>query len=128
MKIGELHLDGDIITVHNNMWTGVESVYFNGQIVCERFAWFFGTHQFNVEDEATGRIDRFRVEVRTSLESATMCKATIYRNDIKLYDSTDKHTRPMTVSRERADNYDRSGWYGEPQRQAQPLYREEDLV
>ena len=128
MKIGELHLDGDIITVHNNMWTGVESVYFNGQIVCEQFAWFFGTHRFNVEDPVTERTDRFRVEVRTSLESACMCKATIFRNDVEVYDSTKKQSRPVTVQRQQQDNYDRSGWYAEPQRQAQPLYREEDLV
>ena len=133
MKLAELHLDGDIITVHNSMWTGVETVYFNGRRVSRQFNWFVGIHHFNVVDQMTGYEDRYRVELRMSLSSAAMVSVDIFRNGVCVLDQSGRGPVTVTTKRDRrggsADNYDRRPWTQGPEKLASPPpFREEDLV
>lgn len=53
MKIFAINIGQTNIEFHNNMWTGHESIYVNGERVSKQFS-FFGTDHFFEVEEAEG--------------------------------------------------------------------------
>lgn len=130
MKIASLTIGNNTIETFNSMWTGVETVYFNGVQVSKQFNWFVGIHEFQVLAEDGINTDYYRVEFRCDFSSEQFVKTDIFRNGECLLDQTGRNhrytARPLPVLR---DNQP-SQWNRSPnrQRRATPLYREEDLV
>ncbi|CAH1002128.1 hypothetical protein LEM8419_03045 [Neolewinella maritima] len=63
MRLLSLPIGDDLLEVHNSIWTGVESIYFNGQLASSGFS-FLGRHHYFTVDAAEGDgIDKFRVEI-----------------------------------------------------------------
>lgn len=130
MKISSLTIGNNTIETFNSMWTGVETVYFNGVQVSKQFNWFVGIHEFQVPTDDGVNTDYYRVEFRCDFNSAQFVKTDIYRNGECLLDQTGRNhrytSRPMPALRDNSP----SQWNRSPARQrtATPLYREEDLV
>jgi len=130
MRIASITTGDNTIETHNNMWTGIETVYFNGYRVSKQFNWFVGIHEFEVPAKDGVNTDYYRVEFRTDFSSANYIKTDIFRNGECILDQTGKHYRyaanalpPVPDHRVRHNNY------GQRKKQmARPLYREEDLV
>ena len=134
MKFATLHVGHDVIEAQNNMFTGTETVTFNGREVSRQQNAYQGTHRFNVEDPVTGHVDEYRVEFRMTWKSMWGVAVSIYRNDECLFGNDDTGGKPVTVraTRRGGDDYDRSAWTGDgPEAEArgkEPLYSEDDLV
>ncbi len=136
MKIASLQLGNDLIEAHNSMWTGEETVLFNGQEVSRQQNVFSGTHHFNVEDPVTGHLDRFRVDFSMSMSNLWGVSVAIYRNDECLLDHAGKRNAEAIVTVRSTtgshQDYDRSEWQSDggshPAGGKEPLYREDDLV
>lgn len=130
MKIASISIGNNVIETFNNMWTGVETVFFNGQQVSKQFNWFVGIHDFQVLAEDGVNTDYYRVEFRTDFSSPQYIKTDIFRNGECILDQTGKHYRyaanglPNLPDRQ----VRRNEWEGSKERVAKPLYREEDLV
>ncbi len=86
MRILSLPIDDDLLEVHNNIWTGEEKVYFNGQLASVGASVFGRSHYFTV-DAATGEgTDKFRVEIGMSWIGGVTVD--VFRNDRCLLAST----------------------------------------
>lgn len=46
VNIGDTHIEFD-----NDMWTGHENIYVNGELVSRKFSWFGTDHFFEVEED-----------------------------------------------------------------------------
>lgn len=130
MKIASISIGNNTIETFNNMWTGIETVYFNGQQVSKQFNWFVGIHEFQVAAEDGVNTDYYRVEFRTDFNSAQFIKTDIFRNGECVLDQTGKHYRyaanALPPISDHSVRHDSRGKRKEPV--ARPLYREEDLV
>ncbi|OAV44979.1 hypothetical protein [Lewinella sp. 4G2] len=132
MKIVSLKHDGNLIEVHNNFLTGVETVYFNGYRVARAFNWFSGVHEFMVSDESTGNVDHYRVEFTTSFRNWYGCAVDVLKNGICIHDESGRYPRQVytySVNNPRSQSgYDRSIWTDSAEPVSRPLYNEADLV
>lgn len=130
MKLATLRTGSDLIEAHNNMWTGVETVYFNGEEVSKAFNWFHGVHKFSVVAEDGLTQDHYRVDFRFSFNAASAVAVDVFCNGECILDQSgknrhyrktvrSKHAHPAPVNEEYLElrQLDRT-----------PLYREEDLV
>ncbi len=125
MKIASISVGNNLIETYNSMWTGVETVFFNGRQVSRQFNWFVGIHEFQVLADDGVNTDYYRVEFRSDFGSAQIVKTDIFRNGVCILDQTGKHHRYVASLPPVPDNRP-SRW--QRQRTARPLYREEDLV
>jgi hypothetical protein len=130
MKIASISIGNNTIDTYNNMWTGIEKVYFNGNEVSKQFNWFVGIHEFQVTADDGINTDYYRVEFRTDFNSAQFIKTDIFRNGECILDQTGKHYRyaanalpALSDHKVRHDDRGRR-----KTRATAPLYREEDLV
>lgn len=130
MKLATLQIGNNTIEAHNNMWTGVETVYFNGQEVSKAFNWFHGVHKFSVLAEDGLAYDHYQVDFRFSFNSPACVAIDVFCNGECLLDQSGSNRRyrknvpsPRLLRAEGREErlelrqLDRS-----------PLYREEDLV
>lgn len=126
MKVSSFTIDGYTIEMYNNMWTGIERVYVNGQQVSRQFNWFHGIHLFSLPSADGISYDNYRVDFRFSWTSMTMLAIDASRNGVPLM----KDSTPLYVSQNQpAARY--AGYQDRlelRQLDLQPLYREEDLV
>lgn len=133
MKLASLSIGQDLIEVHNSMWTGVETVFINGQEVSRQFNWFNGVHKFQVMNQFAGVNDYYRVEFNTNFNSTTMVDISIFLNEECILDQGGRHYRyngqqalphqPVHASRNSpVDSLQLR------QLETKPLYREDDLV
>lgn len=133
MKLASLSIGQDLIEVHNSMWTGVETVFINGQEVSRQFNWFNGVHKFQVMNQSTGVNDYYRVEFNANFNSTTMVDISIFLNEECILDLGGRHFRyngqqalpqqPVHASRNSpVDSLQLR------QLETKPLYREDDLV
>lgn len=76
MRLVSVFYGNHEISVHNNMWTGVESVRYNGEKVASQFSWFGAVHKFTVEED--GQLADYEVEVGFTLSGIG---ANIWRNE-----------------------------------------------
>lgn len=51
MRIISVNINGTIIEFDNDMWTGHENIYVNGELVSRKFSWFGTDHIFEVEED-----------------------------------------------------------------------------
>jgi len=133
MKLVTFPIGNDTIEVYNSLWTGVETVKFNGQVVSKHFNWFKGIHPFRVVNPDTKQTDDYRVEIRFDMSSMTTVNVDIFLNGACIFDQSGRNTAAPIFSsgtRERLQNdpYDRRVWYREAQAAERPAFREEDLV
>ena len=133
MKLATFQDGHHTIEVHNNFLTGIETVYFDGHQVARAFNWFHGTHQFNVKNTATGRLDHYCVEFVTSFQKWCGVAVDIYKNgEAILHQSGNTkgsvYTLEVGGGVTDSDGYDRRAWTAEGEPLAQPAYQEEDLV
>ena len=77
MRYLSLPIGKDLLEFHNNCWTGVETIYFNGRKATEKFSFFGTTHHFTVENEA-GETDHYYVRGSFSWYGLVF---DIFRND-----------------------------------------------
>ncbi len=130
MKIASISIGNNIIETHNNMWTGIETVYFSGRRVSKQFNWFVGIHNFEVLADDGVNTDYYRVEFRTDFSSAQFIKTDIFRNGECVLDQTGKHYRYAANALPAIPNHEaRHDARGKRlERAPQRLYRDEDLV
>ena len=50
MRILSVHIGSTNIVFDNCMWSGYESIYFNGLLVSKKFSWFGMGHVFEIEE------------------------------------------------------------------------------
>ena len=130
MKIASIAIGNNVLETFNNMWTGVETVRFNGVEVSRQFNWFVGIHEFQVLADDGINTDYYRVEFRCDFGSEQFVKTDVFRNGECLLDQTGRNhryaTKPLPALRDNRP----SQWNRPPvrQRTPAPLYREEDLV
>jgi hypothetical protein len=133
MKIATLNLGNNIIETRNNIWTGVETVYFNGYRVSKQFNWFVGIHNFEALADDGVNTDYYRVEFRFSFTTGAIT-TDIFRNGECVLDMSNTNHRYATPTATALpaprDNRPAKGdWIGRrAEKVAKPLYREEDLV
>ena len=129
MKLATLHIGNDVIEAHNNMWTGVETVYFNGQQVAKAFNWFHGVHKFTVLADDGFSYDHYQVDFRFDFKSASAVSVDMYLNGECILDQSGTNHRYLNdavhVRRENTTSGERLQLR---QLETSPLYREEDLV
>lgn len=133
MKIATLNIGQNILETRNSMWTGVETVWFNGQKVSSQFNWFVGIHHFEVLADDGYNTDYYRVEFRFNWSTGGIT-TDVFRNEECVLDMSGKHYRyvpnaggiplPNVQDQQPA----RGNWTGNRQKVATALYREEDLV
>ncbi|MBC6994551.1 hypothetical protein QWY85_06200 [Neolewinella lacunae] len=124
MKLIALNVGQDLIEVYNNMWTGVETIRFNGHTVSEQFNWFRGDHSFAVASDDGNGTDHYRVVIQFGMSGITV---DVYRNEECLLAQScegKRHTKRQKRGLHRAVPQPRPTRVTEPER----LYREEDLV
>ena len=51
MRIISVKIADTIIEFDNDMWTGHENIYVNGELVSRKFSWFGTDHIFEVEED-----------------------------------------------------------------------------
>ena len=79
MRILSLPIHDDLLEIHNNILTGEEKVYFNGQLASSGHSLFGRTHYFTADAPDGQGIDKFRVEIgMTWWGSITV---DVFRND-----------------------------------------------
>ncbi len=76
MRLVSVFYNGNEISVHNNMWNGVESVRYNGAEMVSKFSWLGATHTFTVEEE--GQLVDYEVEIAFTLNGI---QTNIWRNE-----------------------------------------------
>ena len=81
MRLVSFPIGENLLEVHNNMWTGVESVTFNGRTVSRQFNWFEGIHNFTVMADDGVSVDDYRVEIRFTMAGIVV---DVYKNEICL--------------------------------------------
>lgn len=129
MKLATLAIGNDVIEAHNNMWSGVETVYFNGEQVSSQFNWFHGIHKFSVLAEDGFDYDHYRVDFRFSFSSASAVTVDIFKNGICVLDqSGTNHRYTGAIPPVRRQESLPADTLELRELAAQPLYREEDLV
>lgn len=130
MKIASISIGNNTIETYNNMWTGVEKVYFNGYEVSRQFNWFVGIHEFQITADDGVNKDYYRVEFRTDFSSTQYVKTDIFRNGECILDQTGRHFRYAANALPPLPDHkvQRSGRGQRKEQVATPLYREEDLV
>ena len=129
MKLATLSIGNDLIEAHNNMWTGVETVFFNGQKVSEQFNWFHGIHKFSVPSEDGVTDDHYQVDFRVDFSKSSAVSVDMYKNGECVLDQSGTNHRysKRTVYGKR-DFLPREERLQLRQLDSVPLYREEDLV
>lgn len=133
MKLVSFPIGNDVIEVYNSMWTGVETVKFNGHVVSKHFNWFVGIHPFQIVNPDTNEMDDYRVEIRFCMNSSTTVSVDIFMNEVCLLNQSGRH-REATLDLNgprgtlRQDPGNAGVYYKEKQRAISELYREEDLV
>ena len=80
MRYLSLPIGNDLLEIHNNMWTGHETIYFNGEAVSRRFSFFGCEHFFTAENEL-GQTDRYVVKISFSWLGVVF---DVFRNDVCL--------------------------------------------
>ncbi|MCX8211798.1 MAG: hypothetical protein OTI34_12165 [Lewinella sp.] len=130
MKIAGISIGNNTIDTYNNMWTGIEKVYFNGCPVSKQFNWFVGIHEFQVTADDGVNTDYYRVEFRIDFSSTQYIKTDIFRNGECVLNQTGKYHRYAAnalpvFSDHKAPHDDRKQ---RKENIAASLYREEDLV
>ena len=50
MRILSVNLGTTKIVFDNSIWTGIERIYVNGELVSKKFSWFGTDHHFEVEE------------------------------------------------------------------------------
>ncbi len=130
MKLATLQIGNDVIEAHNNMWTGVETVYFNGQVVSKAFNWFHGVHKFSVLAEDGMAYDHYRVDFRFSFNAAAAVAIDVFRNGECILDQsgTNSRYRKVVTSQSSESTCGTRDYLELRQLDRSPLYREEDLV
>lgn len=130
MKLVTFPVGNDVIEVYNSLWSGVETVKFNGSVVSKHFNWFVGIHPFRVVNPDTNEIDHYRVEIRFSMSSSTCVTVDIFLNDQCLLNQSGRHqqTTHLIGGNVRQDPNNYGVWIREKPTAATKLYREEDLV
>lgn len=51
MRIISVNIGNTNIEFYNDMWTGHENIYVNGELVSRKFSWFGTDHIFEVEED-----------------------------------------------------------------------------
>lgn len=126
MKIASLAIGNNTIEAYNSMWTGIETVYFNGIRVSKQFNWFVGIHEFQVLADDGINTDYYRVDFRFSFNSMSCITVDVFRNGECLLDQSGTNYRhaanalPVLPANR--------GYHHRKERVAAPLYRDEDLV
>ena len=126
MKIASLAIGNNTIEAYNSMWTGIETVYFNGIRVSKQFNWFVGIHEFQVMADDGVNTDYYRVDFRFSFNNMSCITVDVFRNGECLFDQSGNNYRhaanalPVLPAN--------SGYHHRRERVAAPLYQEEDLV
>jgi len=130
MKVSSLHIGNNVIEARNNMWTGIETVYFNGRRVSRQFNWFVGIHEFEELADDGINMDYYRVEFRVNWGRMCMISADMYRNGECILNDSGVTNRFHPTAMPATDSYHnaRRGWTDDRERAANPVYREEDLV
>lgn len=132
MKIATLNIGKDVIETYNNMWTGVESVYFNGRKVSSQFNWFVGIHHFEVPAPNGYDIDYYRVEFRFNWMTFGITTDVFLNEECILNMSNKGNTykvdRRSVLPPVRDSRPPRGNWTKVTEREVSPCYREEDLV
>ena len=78
MRLLSLPINDDLLEVHNSIWSGVESIYFNGQLASSGFSMFGRHHYFTVDAADGDGIDKFRVEISMTWSGIVV---DVFRND-----------------------------------------------
>ncbi|MTB51388.1 hypothetical protein [Lewinella sp. W8] len=81
MRLVSVPVGDNLLEVYNNMWTGVETVSFNGRTVSRQFNWFEGIHHFTVMADDGVSVDDYRVEIRFSMAGIVV---DVYQNEVCL--------------------------------------------
>lgn len=118
MKLISFNIGKDILEVHNNMWTGVETVTYNGYEVSRQFNWFRGDHDFAISTDDGNGTDYFRVVILMGMAGITV---DVYRNEETLLAQSSEAKRRSSPNRARNARRSRVT-------NPEALYHEEDLV
>ncbi|MEM1360019.1 MAG: hypothetical protein AAGF89_17560 [Bacteroidota bacterium] len=130
MKLLSFPIGDDLLEVYNNMWTGVETVTYNGHEVSRAFNWFKGVHEFAVASQDGEATDFFKVIIQmTYMGTITV---DVFRNDECLLAQSDEARQQMERSRRGLD-INSTPRSRNPRRAPRALerereWREEDLV
>lgn len=129
MKLATLQIGNNVIEAHNNMWTGVETVFFNGQRVSKAFNWFHGVHKFTILADDGLSYDHYQVDFRFDFSNAAAVSVDMYLNGECILDQSGTNHRYLNDVVHVQRNGSSSGERLElRQLETSPLYREEDLV
>jgi len=129
MKLATLSIGNNLIEAHNNMWTGVETVFFNGQKVSEQFNWFHGIHKFSVPAEDGMADDHYQVDFRIDFTKSSAVSVDMYKNGECILDQSGTNYRySKRIGHGHRDVLPRAERLELRQLENVPLYREEDLV
>lgn len=129
MKLATLNIGNDVIEAHNNMWTGVETVYFNGKRVSKEFNWFHGVHKFSILAEDGYSYDYYQVDFRFDFNRASAVSVDIYRNgECVLDQSGTNHRYNGEALQIDSASFPQGDRLELRELKTSPLYREEDLV
>jgi len=84
MRILSVNLGTTKIVFDNSIWTGIERIYVNGELVSKKFSWFGTDHPFQVNEN--GETVRY---VLTSGYNGWTCTATgrLFRNGVLIAES-----------------------------------------
>ncbi|MEO0733189.1 MAG: hypothetical protein AAFZ52_10160 [Bacteroidota bacterium] len=127
MKLLSFPIGNDLIEVYNNMWTGVETVKFNGQVVSKEFNWFKGIHQFQITDVDGYGTDDYKVVI-TMTYMGTI-GVDVYRNGECLLANTCEARKAVERRYRQGVDMDTLGRpTAQRVREPERLWREEDLV
>jgi len=133
MKIATLNIGNNTIETRNSMWTGVETVYFNGYRMSKQFNWFVGIHNFEALADDGINTDYYRVEFRFSWTTGAI-NTDIFCNGECVLDMSGTNHRYVAAGNTALpplkDNRPaKADWLGRRREKvAEKLYREEDLV
>ncbi|MEL7161410.1 MAG: hypothetical protein AAFN92_11700, partial [Bacteroidota bacterium] len=120
-------IGNDLLEVYNNMWTGVETVKFNGEVVSKQFNWFRGEHIFRSASPGGFGTDDFKVVIKMTYMGSIAVD--VYRNGECLLANSCEGRKALERNHQRGVDMDS---FGQPTahrvRRKEPLWREEDLV
>jgi len=99
MRIIVVNIGDTTIEFDNNMWTGHESIYVNGELVSRKFSFFGIDHVFDVEEDG-----EWVEYVLTTGIGWTGITADITRNGVPIVESGHQGLQ-INVSRNNCNNY-----------------------
>jgi len=130
MKILTFPIGNDLLEVDNNMWTGVETVTFNGHIVSRAFNWFKGVHEFGIATEDGAGTDFYRVVIRMNYTG--MVSVDVYRNEVCLLANSSEARAQLERGRRGISTNNQPPRHNKRpssnRQEAERVWREEDLV